>query len=82
VPQSKVRYALQLASYQERELAEDDVKKMKKQGYAAFVVTSQLPDKGTWYRVRLGSFSNKASAEKLQKELQAKAGVSPIIVTE
>jgi cell division septation protein DedD len=82
VPQSKVRYALQLASYQEREPAEDDVKKMKKQGYAAFVVTSQLPDKGTWYRVRLGSFSNKASAEKLQKELQAKAGVSPIIVTE
>jgi cell division septation protein DedD len=82
VPQSKVRYALQLASYQEREMAEEDVKKMKKQGYAAFIVTSQLPDKGTWYRVRLGSFSNKASAEKLQKELQAKAGVSPIIVME
>jgi cell division protein FtsN len=82
VPQSKVRYALQLASYQEREIAEEDVKKMKKQGYAAFIVTSQLPDKGTWYRVRLGSFSSKASAEKLQKEIHAKVGILPIVVPE
>jgi cell division septation protein DedD len=81
-PQSKVRYALQLASYQERGMAEEDVKKMKKQGYAAFIVTSQLPDKGTWYRVRLGSFSNKASAEKLQKEIHAKVGILPIVVME
>jgi cell division septation protein DedD len=81
-PQSKIRYALQLASYQEREMADEEVKKMKKQGYAAFVVTSQLPDKGTWYRVRLGSFSNKTSAEKLQKEIHAKVGIMPIVVME
>ena len=78
----KIRYTLQLASYQERELAEEDVKKMKKQGYAAFIVSSQLPDKGLWYRVRVGSFSNKASAEKLKKEIHAKAGVSTIVVME
>ena len=78
----RLRYTLQLASYQERSLAEDDVKKLKKQGYAAFIITSQVPDKGTWYRVRVGSFSNKASAEKLRKDIQAKAGVSTIIVIE
>jgi len=78
----KIRYTLQIASYQERSLAEDDVKKMKKQGYAAFIVASQVPDKGIWYRVRVGSFSNKASAEKLKKEIHAKAGVSTIIVIE
>jgi len=81
-PGTKLRYTLQIASYQDKDMAEDEVKKMKTQGYAAFVVSSQVPDKGTWYRVRLGSFSNKAAAEKLQKELLAKAGVSPIIVTE
>jgi DedD protein len=79
---SKVRYTLQIASYQEKEMAEDEVKKMKKQGYAAFIVLSQLPDKGTWYRVRLGSFTNKAAAEKLKKEIHAKAGVSTIVVME
>ena len=78
----KLRYTLQLASYQEKEMAEGDIKKMKQLGYAAFIVSSDLPGKGTWYRVRLGSFSSKASAEKLQKELRAKEGISPFITIE
>jgi cell division septation protein DedD len=78
----KLRYTLQIASYQDKQAAEDEVKKMKKQGYAAFIVSSLLPEKGTWYRVRLGSFTNKVAAEKLQKEINAKAGVSPIVVIE
>ena len=81
-PNSKMRYTLQIASYQEKEMAEDDIKKMKQRGYAAFIVASDLPGKGTWYRVRLGSFSSKASAEKLQKELRAKEGISPFITIE
>ncbi len=81
-PNSKLRYTLQIASYQEKEMAENDIKKMKQRGYSAFIVSSDLPGKGTWYRVRLGSFSNKASAEKLQKELRAKEGISPFITIE
>jgi len=77
-----VRYTLQLASYQDKETADSDVKKMKKRGYAAFIVSAELPGKGMWHRVRLGSFANKASAEKLQKELHAKEGLSPMVVTE
>ncbi len=79
---SKLRYTLQLASYQEKEMAEEDVKRMKQRGFAAFVVASAVEGKGTWYRVRLGSFSNKASAEKLQRELRAKEGVSAFITIE
>lgn len=78
----KLRYTLQIASYQDKQAAEDEVKKMKKEGYAAFIVSSLLPEKGTWYRVRLGSFTSKAAAEKLQKELHAKAGILPIVVIE
>jgi cell division protein FtsN len=76
------RYALQLSSYPDKATAEHDVKMMKQRGYAAFFVSAELGDKGTWYRVRLGSFTNKASAEKLRKELQTKEGMSPIVVTE
>jgi len=79
---SKLRYTLQIASYQEKEAAEEDVKKMKKHGYAAFIVSSELPGKGMWHRVRVGSFSNKSAAEKLQKEIHAKEGSAPIIVIE
>jgi cell division protein FtsN len=81
-PAAKTRYSLQIASYSEKEMADEEVKRMKKRGYAAFVVASEVPDKGTWYRVRLGSFSNKAAADKLMNELHAKEGLSPFITVE
>ena len=81
-PDTKIRYTIQIASYPEREMADEEVKGMKKRGYAAFIVSSEVPEKGTWYRVRLGSFSNKASAEKLMNELRAKEGLNPFITIE
>jgi cell division protein FtsN len=35
-----------------------------------------------WHRVRLGSFSNKAAAERLQKSVRDKEGLSTIVVLE
>jgi len=55
---------------------------MKTRGYAAFIVSSTMPDKGTWYRVRLGSFPNKAAAEKLLRQLQSKEGITSFITIE
>lgn len=78
----KSRFTVQVASYPDRELAEDEVRRMKKLGYAAFVVSGEVPERGTWHRVRLGSFQNRSSAERLARELQSKAGVSPIITQE
>jgi cell division septation protein DedD len=66
----KIRYTLQIASYPDKDSAEADVKKMKQRGYAAFVMSSNLEEKGTWYRVRLGSFSNRGAAEKLEELCQ------------
>jgi cell division septation protein DedD len=79
---AKLRYAVQTASYQEREMAEDEVKRLKRKGFAAFIVSSELPGKGVWHRVRLGSFSNKGGAEKLQKTIHDKEGILTIVVAE
>jgi cell division septation protein DedD len=79
---SKLRYTIQVSSHQEKQAAEDEVKRMKQNGFAAFIVASELPGKGTWYRVRLGSFTNRDAAEKLQKSVNAKVGISSIIVIE
>lgn len=79
---TKVRYTVQTASYQERDMAQDEVKRLKKRGFAAFVVSSELPGKGVWHRVRLGSFTNKAAAERLQKSVREKEGLSTIVVLE
>jgi cell division septation protein DedD len=78
----KLRYTIQVSSHQERQAAEDEVKRMKQSGFAAFIVASELPGKGKWFRVRLGSFTNRDAAEKLQKTVDAKVGASSIIVIE
>lgn len=78
----KLRYTLQTAAYPEKGMAEGEVKRLKKRGYAAFVFSSELRGKGMWHRVRLGSFSNRAAAEKLQKTLHAKEGISAFIAIE
>jgi cell division septation protein DedD len=78
----KARYTVQTASYQERAQAEDEVKRLKKRGFAAFIVSSELPGKGVWHRVRLGSFSNKAAAEKLQRTIHEKERILTIVVSE
>lgn len=79
---SKLHYTVQVASYPDKQLANDEAKKMRSHGYAAFVVPSDVPGKGTWYRVRLGSFTNKASAQKLAKEIHVKVGISSMITLE
>jgi DedD protein len=78
----KLRYTVQVASYPEKQLASDEAKKIRSRGYDAFVVSSNVPGKGTWYRVRLGSFTNKDAAEKLAKDIHAKEGISSIITLE
>jgi len=79
---SKVRYTIQVGSYPEKALAEEETKNMKKRGYAAFLVATDIPEKGKWYRVRVGSFANKQSAEKLAKELKNKEGIESFITAE
>jgi DedD protein len=79
---SKVRYTIQVGSYPEKAMAEEETKNMKKRGYAAFLVATDIPDKGKWYRVRVGSFATKQSAEKLAKELKNKEGIDGFITTE
>ena len=76
------RFTVQVASYPEREMADEEVKKMKKLGYAAFIVSTDLADKGVWYRVRLGSFTNKAPADRLAGQLRAKEGLQPLVTSE
>ncbi len=77
----KLRYTIQLASYPDKALADEEVKNKKKQGYAAFVVAFNQ-GKSTWYRVRLGRFPDRDAAEKLLRELKAKEGGSPFITLE
>jgi cell division septation protein DedD len=78
----KLRYTVQTASFQERAMAEDEVKRLKQRGFSAFIVSSEMPGKGVWHRVRIGSFSNRGAAEKIQKTIHERSGLLTIVVLE
>ena len=79
---ASVRYTIQTASYSDRTMAEEDVRSLKRRGYAAFVAETSIAGKGTWYRVRIGSFSSRESAEKLANDLRTKENITPFVATE
>lgn len=64
------KYTVQLGSFQNIDAAYNLEKKLLSKGYPCFVIKAAIPKKGTWYRVRVGTFQSKdkavAYAEKLK----------------
>ncbi|MGQ0506395.1 MAG: SPOR domain-containing protein [Myxococcaceae bacterium] len=74
-------FTLQLSASQNKAEADRFITKLRDKGYAPFIVTAQVPGKGTWYRVRMGSFANKEAATRyladFRRETQLDAFVAP-----
>ena len=66
------KLTIQVVSLKDSKAADELVTKLKKKGYSAYRISSNIPEKGLWHRVRVGSFKNKAEAvntlNKLKKE--------------
>lgn len=58
------KYTLQVGSHRTQAEAVGQVKELKAEGFDAFYVEVQIPNKGTWYRVGMGVFATKEMAEK------------------
>ena len=61
--------AVQVASTKDSKSAEAMVKKLQKKGYPAFSIKADIPEKGTWYRVRVGYFNGKTEADAMRRQL-------------
>jgi len=63
---------IQVASLKNSKDADNIVAKLRKKGYPAYRISSNIPEKGIWHRVRVGYFKDKAEAgrtlSKLKKE--------------
>jgi hypothetical protein len=57
---AKGKFTLQLSSFPDRTEADAFAKKFAAQG--AFIITSEIPGKGTWYRVRMGNYASAQEA--------------------
>lgn len=56
-------YTIQIASVKDQKSADKLVSDLVKKGYPAYRSAGEIPGKGTWYRVRIGSFREKSEAE-------------------
>ena len=57
-------YNFQVSSWRNQVKAEQEVQRLRRKGYDAFVVEVYLPQKGgTWFRVRIGDFKSEKEAE-------------------
>ena len=72
------KFTVQVASYQSKKDAETVQSRLSAGGMAAYIVESTLPDKGMWYRVRVGKNLEHAMAT----TMAAKAGNGAIVVEE
>lgn len=74
------RYSVQIGSYPQMGEATRSVEKWKGKGYPAYMMIADIPDRGRWYRVRIGGFATREDASGYLKELQSRENVEALIV--
>ncbi|MEQ9617665.1 MAG: SPOR domain-containing protein [Deltaproteobacteria bacterium] len=65
-------FTVQVASVKNEEDARTLARKLGLKGYPVFVVTADIPGRGRWYRVRVGSFSTRKEASIYGNSLREK----------
>ncbi|SES95614.1 SPOR domain-containing protein [Stigmatella erecta] len=73
-------FTLQISAFQSREEADRFAARLRDRGYAPYILAAEVPNKGTWYRVRMGSFPSKEAASRyladFKRETQLNAFVA------
>lgn len=78
-PGSGKVFVIQVASVHESAFAEEMVANLKKEGYPVFVEEKVFKNKRINYRVRVGPYATRDQAVEVQRELQKKERMSPMI---
>jgi DedD protein len=65
-------FTLQLSAFPEKSDAEEFMKKIQSAGYKPFVVVSEIPGKGVFYRVRVGDYASRDAAANAKTEFERK----------
>ncbi len=73
------RYTLQVGSHTDKASADRQIEKLETMGLEPHVVMVEVPNRGRFFRVRLGKFHSMEEARNFQGEIQTNRGVSSFV---
>jgi len=79
-PGHEGKYTLQVISYTSPEEAEAFAETLRSRGHEAFVVSADIPDRGTHWRVRIGPFDSKREVEDYRDRFEEQERMNTYIV--
>jgi DedD protein len=65
-------FTLQLSAFPDKSDAEDFMRKIQSAGYKPFLVASEIPGKGVFFRVRVGDYASRQAAVDAKTEFEKK----------
>ena len=68
-----------MSASQQKNNTETFMQKLRGSGLRPYLVDADIPGKGHWYRVRLGSFKSRDDAEKYVRDLKRETGFSAFV---
>jgi sporulation related protein len=74
-------YTVQLKASPTRAEADEEVRQFRAKNIPAYIVKSDVPGKGVFYRVRAGVFPNRDDAKRFGADLQQRGVISEFFVT-
>lgn len=63
-------FTIQVAALREANFADAKVAELNRKGYPAYRTIGTVPGQGTWYRIRIGSFKDRAEASRMLERLK------------
>lgn len=73
-------YQLQVSSFRTQNEADNFAAQLRARGHKAYVIEAHVPNRGTWYRVRIGPFPSQHAAASYRVGFEGREHVVPFIV--
>ena len=73
-------YTVQVISYRTPEEANDFALSLRRRGHRAFVMTAEIPERGQYWRVRIGPFETRRAAESYRRAFERDEHMNTIVI--
>ena len=73
-------YQLQVSSFRTQSEADQFAAQLRARGHKAYVIEANVPNRGTWYRVRIGPFPSQHAAASYRVGFEGREHVVPFII--